>query len=62
MTDVPEVESATGKVRGNHEGNLISAETLEDRCSPRLLQSSMDIFYRFKFSFQFLDEFLTVMS
>jgi hypothetical protein len=57
-----EVESATGKVRGNHEGNLISAKTLEDRYASRLFQASVDIPYRFKSSFQFPYQFLAAMS
>ena len=62
MTDVAEVESAAGQVRRNHEGNLFPAKALEDRSSPRLLQTSVDIFYRFEFFFQLLDQFLTVIS
>jgi len=57
-----EVESAACNVRGNHEGNLISAKTLEDRCSPRLLQTSVDIPYGFEFSFQLPYQVLGVMS
>ena len=61
MTDMVEVESTTGNVRGNHEGNLLSAKTLEDRCSLRLLQTPVDIADRAEFPFQLLDQFLTVM-
>ena len=62
MTNVTEVESAAGQVRRNHIGNFVPAKTLEDRSSPRLLQTSVDIFYRFEFFFQLLDQFLTVIS
>ena len=62
VADMAEVESATGNVRGHHEGDLIAAKTLEDRCPPRLLQTSVDILDRLKFSFQLFDQFLTVMS
>jgi hypothetical protein len=61
MTDMAEVEPSTGNVRGHHQGNLILAKTLEDRCSPRLFQTSMDVGNRFKFSFQLLLQRLTVM-
>jgi hypothetical protein len=54
MADVAEVESSTGNVRGNHEANPISAKPLEDRGSPRLVKTSVDIPYGFKPSFQLL--------
>src|SRR3990172_5138018 len=36
MTDVAEIEPASGKIRGNHEGHFLPAKTLEDRSSLRL--------------------------
>lgn len=61
MTDMTEVEPPTRNVRGHHQGNLVLAKPFEDRRSPRLLQTSMDIGNRFKFSFELLFQRLTVM-
>ena len=61
MTDIAEVKSATGNVGSNQEGDLVSAKTLEDGRSPRLLQASVDIPDRFEFSFQLFYQFLAVM-
>ena len=54
MTDVTEVESPAGNVRGNHQGNLVLAKPLEDRSPPRLFQTSVDVLDRFEFSFELL--------
>jgi hypothetical protein len=62
MTDMAEVEPPTGNVRGNHQGNPVLAKPLEDRSSPRLLQTSMDILNRIKSSFELLFQGLTMMS
>jgi hypothetical protein len=62
MTDMAEIEPPTGNVRGNHQAYLVLAKPFEDRSSPRLLQTSMDILNRFKSSFELLFQRLTVMS
>ena len=62
MADMAEVQTSTGNIRGNHEVDLVSAKTLEDRGSPRLVQASVDKPYGFKYPLQLPYQFLGLMS
>jgi len=62
VTDMTEVEPAGGNIRGNHERNFLAAETVKNRCSPRLLQPPMYVFQGVHLSFQLRQELLSVMT